>query len=225
MSRRHIILVILLANGARLHSQEADLFESKIRPILVEHCYECHSADKKQKGNLLLDTKDATLKGGDTGPALVPGDPSKSLLLQAVKWEDKDLQMPPKTKLSDAQIADLEAWIKAGAPDPRSGPRTLTKIEQHLGDSKKHWSFLPVVDPKPASLDDLIGTKGKPSADKRTLIRRAYLDLIGIAPTYAEVNAFVADNSPQAFEQLIDKLLTDPRYGERWGRHWLDVAR
>ena len=200
-------------------------FESKIRPILVQHCYECHSADKKQKGNLLLDTKDATLKGGDTGPALVPGDPSKSLLLKAVKWEDKDLQMPPKTKLSDAQIADLEAWIKAGAPDPRSGPRTLTKIEQHLEDSKKHWSFQPVVDPKPASLDDLIGTKGKPSADKRTLIRRAYLDLIGIAPTYAEVNAFAAENSPQAFEKLIDKLLTDPRYGERWGRHWLDVAR
>ena len=224
------IVAALIASGvflgaAELPPQDADLFESKIRPILVEHCYECHSADKKQKGNLLLDTKDATLKGGDTGPALVPGDPTKSLLLKAVKWEDKDLQMPPKTKLSDAQIADLEAWIKAGAPDPRSGPRTLTKIEQHLEDSKKHWSFQPVADPKPASLDDLIGTKGKPSADKRTVIRRAYLDLIGIAPTYAEVNAFVADNSPQAFEKLIDKLLSDPRYGERWGRHWLDVAR
>ena len=202
-----------------------DIFESKIRPILVEHCYECHSADKKQKGSLLLDTKEATLKGGDTGSALVPGDPSKSLLLKAVKWEDKDLQMPPKKKLSDAQIADLEAWIKAGAPDPRSGPRTLTKIEQHLEDAKKHWSFQPVVDPKPASLDALIGLKAPESADKRTLIRRAYFDLLGVPPTYAEVSAFTADNDPQAFPKLIDRLLADPRYGEHWARHWLDVAR
>ena len=202
-----------------------DIFESKIRPILVEHCYECHSTDKKQKGNLLLDTAEATLRGGDTGPAVVPGDPVKSLLLKAVKWEDEDFQMPPKTKLSDAQIADLETWIKAGAPDPRTGPRTLTKIDQHLEDSKKHWSLQPVIDPKPASLDALIGTTGKAVADKRTLIRRAYLDLIGIAPTYAEVNAFVSNSDPQAFEKLIDKLLADKRYGERWGRHWLDVAR
>jgi len=202
-----------------------DLFESKIRPILVEHCYECHSAEKKQKGNLLLDTAAATLKGGDTGPAIVPGDPVKSLLLKAVKWEDEDFQMPPKTKLSDAQIADLEAWIKAGAPDPRSGPRTLTKIEQHLEDSKKHWSLQPIIDPKPASLDALIGSIGKAPADKRTLIRRAYLDLLGIAPTYAEVNAFATNSDPQAFEKLIDQLLADKRYGERWGRHWLDVAR
>jgi hypothetical protein len=216
---------IALIAAVSAPAEDADLFESKIRPILVEHCYECHSADKKQKGNLLLDTKEGTLKGGDTGPALVAGDPAKSLLIQAVKWANKDLQMPPKNKLSGTQIADLESWIKAGAPDPRSGPRTLTKIEQHLEAAKKHWSLQPVVDPKPASLDDLIGTKGKPSADKRTLIRRAYLDLVGIAPTYAEVNAFVADNSPQAFEKLIDKLLTDPRYGERWGRHWLDVVR
>ena len=222
MIRPSTFIVLFAAVSAR--ADDAAFFESKIRPILVEHCYECHSADKKQKGDLLLDTKEGTLKGGDTGPALVAGDPAKSLLIQAVKWQG-ELEMPPKKKLSDAQIADLEAWIKAGAPDPRSGPRTLTKIEQHLEDAKKHWSFQSVLDPKPASLDDLIGTKGKPSTDKRTLIRRAYLDLIGIAPTYAEVNAFVADNSPQAFEKLIDKLLTDPRYGERWGRHWLDVAR
>ena len=122
-------------------AEDADLFESKIRPILVEHCYECHSADKKQKGNLLLETKEGTLKGGDTGPALAAGDPAKSLLIQAVKWANKDLQMPPKNKLSGTQIADLESWIKAGAPDPRSGPRTLTKIEQHLEAAKKHWSI------------------------------------------------------------------------------------
>ncbi|MEN9637920.1 MAG: hypothetical protein RL077_6324 [Verrucomicrobiota bacterium] len=220
-----VLLPLATLRAAEPTAEQTVLFENKIRPILVEHCYECHSADKKQKGNLLLDTAAATLKGGDTGPAVVPGDPVKSLLLKAVKWEDKDFQMPPKKKLSDAQIADFEAWIKAGAPDPRSGPRTLTKMEQHLEDSKKHWSLQPVIDPKPASLDALIGTTGKAPADKRTLIRRAYLDLIGIAPTYAEVNAFVGNTDPQAFEKLIDTLLADKRYGERWGRHWLDVTR
>lgn len=202
-----------------------DIFESKIRPIFFEHCYECHSADKKQKGSLLLDTKEATLKGGDTGPALVPGDPAKSLLLKAVKWADKDLQMPPKKKLSEAQIADLETWIKAGAPDPRSGPRMLTKIEQHLEDAKKHWSLQPVVDPKPASLDALIGLTASKPADKRTLIRRAYFGLLGVPPTFAEVSTFTADKDPQAFPKLIDRLLADHRYGEHWARHWLDVAR
>lgn len=206
-------------------AEDTAFFESKIRPVLVEHCYECHSADKKQKGNLLLDTQEGTLKGGDTGPAIVAGDPSKSLLLKAIKWENKDLQMPPKQKLSDSQIADLETWIKAGALDPRNGARALTKIEKHLEDAKTHWSFLPVVDPKPASLDTLIGGHAVQQADKRTLIRRAYLDLIGVPPTYAEVTAFSADNDPKAFEKVIDRLLADTRYGERWGRHWLDVAR
>jgi hypothetical protein len=221
---RRLVFLLAFAFGTA-RADDTALFESKIRPILVEHCYECHSADKKHKGNLLLDTKDGTLKGGDTGPAIVPGDPSKSLLLKAVKWQDKDLQMPPRTKLSDSQIADLEAWIKAGAPDPRTGPRTLTKIEKHLEDAKKHWSFQPVVDPKPASLDALIGLKATQTTDKRTLIRRACLDLIGVPPTYAEVTAFTANNDPKAFEKVIDKLLADKRYGERWGRHWLDVAR
>jgi mono/diheme cytochrome c family protein len=212
-----------LADTAR--ADDTAFFESKIRPILVERCYECHSADKKQKGNLLLDTREGALKGGDTAPAIVPGDPSKSLLLKAIKWEDGNLQMPPKQKLSDSQIADLETWIKAGAPDPRTGARALTKIEKHLEDAKTHWSFLPVVDPKPASLDALVGEHALRQADKRTLIRRAYLDLIGVPPTYAEVTAFNADNDPGAFEKVIDRLLADARYGERWGRHWLDVAR
>jgi len=222
MTGTRILLLMLFAAAAR--AEDTSLFENKIRPILVEHCYECHSADKKQKGNLLLDTKESTLKGGDTGPALVPGDPAKSLLIQAVKWQG-ELEMPPKKKLSDAQIADLEVWVKAGAPDPRSGPRTLTKIEQHLEDAKKHWSLQPVVDPKPASLDALIGLNARQPADRRTLIRRAYFDLLGVPPTYAEVNAFAADNEAKAFEKLIDKLLADKRYGERWGRHWLDVVR
>ncbi|MBL9151827.1 MAG: PSD1 domain-containing protein [Verrucomicrobiales bacterium] len=217
------VLLLLLVTGAA-RAEDAAFFESKIRPILVEHCYECHSADQKQKGGLLLDTKEGTLKGGDTGPAIVPGDPAKSLLIEAVKGEG-DLEMPPKKKLTAAQIADLEAWVKAGAPDPRSGPRMLTKIEQHFEDAKKHWSFQPVVDPKPASLDAIIGLKDTKPADKRTLIRRAYFDLIGVPPTYEEVSDFIADSDPGAFEKLVDRLLADPRYGERWGRHWLDVAR
>jgi hypothetical protein len=227
MSRPSLVAAVLfVVGGVRLHAQQdTTFFESKIRPILIEHCYECHSADKKQKGNLLLDTKEAMLKGGDTGHVFVAGDPAKSLLIKAVKWADEDLQMPPKKKLSDAQIADLETWIKAGAPDPRDGARKLTQIEKHLDASKKHWSFQPIVDPKPASLDAVVGTKASQETDKRTLIRRAYLDLIGLPPTYSEVNAFMADNSPQAFEKLLDKLLADPRYGERWGRHWLDVVR
>jgi hypothetical protein len=206
-------------------NDDTTFFESKIRPLLSERCYECHSAGKKQKGNLLLDTKEGVLKGGDTGAAIVPGDPAKSLLIEAVKWTDKDLQMPPKKQLSSEEIADLEKWIQTGAADPRTGERTLSKIEQHLEKAKTHWAFQPVLDPKPASLDALIGGKPSAPADKRTLCRRAYLDLLGVPPTYAEVTSFIADNLPDAFARLVDKLLADPRYGERWGRHWLDVAR
>ena len=215
----------VLLSASPLLGEDTAFFESKIRPILVERCYECHSADKKQKANLLLDTKEGPLKGGDTGPAVVPGDPAKSLLIQAVKWSDDDLQMPPKKKLSDEQIADLEAWVKMGAPDPRSGSRVLTKIEQHLENARQHWAFQPIIDPKPATLDSLLLPPTAPPADKRTLLRRAYLDLVGLPPTYAEVTAFLADPSPDAFAKVLDRLLADPRYGERWGRHWLDVAR
>ncbi len=200
-------------------------FESKIRPLLVDNCYGCHAADTEQKGSLLLDTRAGVLKGGDTGPAVVPGDPAKSLLVQAIKHQNAHLMMPPDGKLSDAEIAAVEEWVAMGAPDPRDGARPPTKIEEHLEKAKTHWAFQPVVDPRPGSLDALTGTVGAPSADRRTLIRRAFLDLVGVPPPYAEVEAFVADASPQAFERLVDRLLADPRYGERWGRHWLDVAR
>ena len=223
MKASRYLLSLLAAGFAR--AEDAAFFESKIRPLLAEHCYECHSADKKQKGNLLLDTREASLRGGDTGPALVPGDPAKSLMLKAVKWTDKDLQMPPKKQLGPEQIADLEKWIKEGAVDPRDGSRPLTKIEQHLEDAKKHWAFQPLADPKPASLDALLSLPPGPVAEKRILARRAYLDLLGVPPTYAEVQEFSSDTSPEAFPKLVEKLLADKRYGERWGRHWLDVAR
>ncbi len=219
-----MLLPLVALNAAEPTPEQLSFFENKIRPIVVERCYECHSAGKKQKGGLALDTKEGVLKGGDTGPALVTGDPAKSLLIQAVKWTDKDLQMPPKKQLGDDQIAALEEWIKMGAPDSRTGKHEITKIEQHLEDAKKHWAYQPVPPLKPEALDALVPGKAPPS-DRRTLIRRAYFDLLGVPPSCAEVDAFVADTSTRAFESLVDRLLADPRYGEQWGRHWLDVAR
>jgi hypothetical protein len=227
-----------------------EFFEKRIRPILVTHCYECHSAEsKKPKGGLRLDTRDSMLKGGDNGSALVPGDPDKSLLIRAVRHADRDLRMPPKKKLSDAQIADLSAWVKMGAPDPRNAPSmkdpgtvTTAKHGMSLEEGRKFWSFHPVKDsitPKVRDaswphtpVDHFIlarleaaGVAPAPVADKRTLLRRVTFDLTGLPPTPEEMNAFLADASPQAFERVVDRLLASPRYGERWGRHWLDVAR
>ncbi len=202
--------------------------------MLAKNCYKCHSSESlKVKGGLLLDTRDGLLKGGDTGPALVPGDPDKSLLIKAVRYADPDLQMPPKgDKLSDEQINDLVTWVKMGAPDPRAGKAVATAPTK----GKDHWSFKPVTKPAVPSVGNPIdafitakldekGMKLSAPADKRTLIRRAYYDLIGLPPTPEEVQMFLADSAPDAFEKVVDRLLASPRYGERWGRHWLDVAR
>jgi hypothetical protein len=224
--------VALLLVPAGAAETPEDFFEAKIRPVLVERCYECHG-EKKTKGGLRLDTREATLKGGDTAPALVAGDPTKSLLVKAIHWADKDFQMPPKEKLPDGVIADFEQWIKMGAPDPRIQARQVTQIEKHLEAAKAHWAFqpLPAVSAD-ATIDGFIDAKlatakltPAPPADKRTLMRRAYLDLLGVLPTDEEVQGFTSNDDPQAWAQLIDRLLSDPRYGERWGRHWLDVAR
>ena len=225
---------------------QLDFFEKKIRPVLVESCYECHSVDaKKVKGGLYLDTADALLKGGDSGPAIVPRKPEKSLLLISMRHEDKDpdMAMPPKKdKLSDAVLADFEQWIKMGAPDPRDGKSTR-KLAWDANTAKTHWAFQKITNPpvpKPADskhfiqnpidafvLAKLTEKKLTPSskADKHTLIRRVTYDLIGLPPTPQEVDAFLADNSPNAYEKVVDRLLASPRYGERWARHWLDIAR
>jgi hypothetical protein len=200
-------------------------FESKVRPLLVERCYDCHAADTDQKGSLQLDTAAGMRKGGDTGPALVPGDPEKSLFIKAVRYHDKNFQMPPDGRLADTEIAVLEEWVRMGAPDPRDGRPALTQIEELLARAADHWAFQPIVAPAASSLDELAGTVNAPEADRRTLIRRAFLDLVGVPPTAAEVEAFAADASPDAYARLVERLLADPRYGERWGRHWLDVAR
>lgn len=220
--------------------EQLDFFENKIRPVLSQNCYKCHSVNsEKVKGGLLLDSREATLRGGDNGPAVVPGHPDKSLLIQAVRYTDADLQMPPKKQLSAEQIADLEKWVQMGAPDPR----TATTAQKEWKDSSKDWwAWQPLTKPTvPAPKDknwaqtpvdnfilaklDAKGLTPNPIADKRTLIRRATFDLIGLPPTPEEVEAFINDKSPEAFAKVVDRLLASPHYGERWGRHWLDVAR
>ena len=188
-----------------------------------------------------LDWKGGWEKGGSYGPAIVPGDPEKSLLIQAVRYTDSGLQMPPDGKLSTSQVNDLVAWVRMGAPDPRTA-RPAGNAVTYGGNGKNHWAFRPVAKPAPPAvknepwirneIDRFVlakleanGMTANERADKRALIRRAYYDVIGLPPTPEQVDAFLADNSPNAFEKVVDALLASPRYGERWGRHWLDVAR
>ncbi len=225
------------AVSVQIAPEQLEFFENKIRPILANHCLECHSGEKgKIKGGLNMDSKEDVLKGGDTGPALEAGNVKGSLMIKAVTWED-DLQMPPKKKLSDEQIADLKKWISIGAPDPREPSKTAAKV-----DKKAHWAFQPVSKPTPPSvknaswgtnaIDKFILAKleeksmiAAPQADKETLLRRVYYDLTGLPPTPKQIDDFVRDQSPDAYLRVIDQLLNDPGYGERWGRHWLDTAR
>ncbi len=225
---------------------EIDFFEKQIRPLLTGRCYECHSVDaKKIQGGLLLDSRAGLIKGGKSGPVIVPGQPENSLLIKAVRDVDEDLQTPPHHRLSPGELANLKAWIKMGAPDPRAEKAPTTAAAPYSIDWKKartFWSFQPVKDPTPPAVtnrrsvktpvDQFIlarlsekGLAPAPSADKRTLIRRATFDLTGLPPTPGEVRNFLADQSPEAFEKVVDRLLASPHYGERWGRHWLDVAR
>ena len=223
----------------------ADLqfFEAKIRPIFADRCYKCHSrtADKI-KGGLMLDTREGMLHGGDTGPALEPGKPDDSLIIEAVSYTDADLQMPPKgDRLSSQQVADLKEWVRRGAPDPRSLVAKGSS-SAYAGVGREHWSFLPVrkqtvptvsnpgwcrtpIDAFILARLEENGLKPNPQADKYTLIRRASFDLTGLPPTEAEVQRFLVDDSPDAWTKVVDRLLASPHYGERWGRYWLDVAR
>jgi hypothetical protein len=222
---------------------DLQFFETRIRPVLADHCYKCHSRDAdKIKGGLMLDTREGMLHGGDTGPALEPGKPGDSLIVDAISYKDADLQMPPKgEKLSDQQVADITEWIRRGAFDPRSLVAKGSS-QAYGGVGKDHWSFLPlkaqavpsVADPAwcRTPIDNFIlarleenSMKPNPPADKYTLIRRATFDLTGLPPTEAEVQRYLADTSPDAWARVVDRLLASPHYGERWGRYWLDVAR
>ncbi len=230
-----------VAVSADTNAAGNDFFEKKVRPVLVANCYQCHSASAKElHGKLRLDTKDGIRKGGESGPALVPGKPDESLIIQAIRHLD-GVEMPPKKKLPDYAIADLVKWVEMGAPDPRVGNSSTVGGKINKVDARKHWSFQPVKVIPPTNkdtvwsrseidryiVDGLNGKNLRPvaDADRRTLIRRTYFDLIGLPPTPEEVEAFVTDQTPQAFEKVVDHLLSLPQFGERWGRHWLDVAR
>lgn len=220
-----------------------EFFEKKIRPLLAEKCYHCHG-EKKVKGGLRLNTRDGMMKGGEIGAAMVPGDPEHSLLIQAVR-RIGDLKMPPEEVLKEHEIADLTAWVKAGAPWPDASNFTPVEIGKgpvFTKEQKEFWAFQPVKEPMVPTVKDknwprspldhfilnkLESKSLKPAgpADKRALIRRVTFDLTGLLPTPEEVDAFLADDSPRAFAKVVDRLLASPAYGERWARHWLDVAR
>ena len=229
--------------GSPTNKKGIAFFESKIRPLIIDHCQKCHDGSAgKTKGGLTLDTRAGWQKGGDTGKVIVPGKPEESLLYQALLYTHDDVQMPPKKeggKLSDEKIAAVHAWIKMGAPDPRDG--AASKMSGLTDQARVHWVYQPVQEPAvPVMKDGWIrnevdafvltklranGMKPNPQADRETLIRRVTYDLIGLPPTTDEISAFVADKAPNAFAQVVDRLLASPHYGERWGRHWLDSAR
>jgi hypothetical protein len=219
-----------------------EFFEKRIRPLLVNNCFECHSKGKKRSGGLLLDSRVSILKGGDTGPAIEPGHPERSLLITAVGYMETP-RMPPRSKLTDGQIADLITWVKMGAPWPAGETTTVTSPNAFdLQQRRKHWSFQPVQRVTPPEVKatswprkavdrfvlarlEAAGLEPAGPADKRTLLRRVSYDLTGLPPTAAEIDAFLRDDAPAAYEKVVERLLASPGYGERWGRHWLDLVR
>ncbi|MFO0871902.1 MAG: PSD1 and planctomycete cytochrome C domain-containing protein [Pirellulales bacterium] len=242
--------LLFLAGNLPLVGQEqapdsTAFFESRIRPVLVQHCYSCHSAEaaqqRKLQGELYLDTAEGLITGGETGPAIVRGKPAESLLLKALRHEG--LEMPPTGKLPDTTIADFTRWIEAGAPDPRQGSAPARpKRHIDIAGGRQFWSFRPLADvslPTVRTADwsrspiDLFvaagheqrGLQPAPDAAPETWLRRVYFDLIGLPPTPEQLAEFLRDPGPQACERVVDELLSSPHYGERWGRHWLDVVR
>lgn len=227
-------------NAAATSPQALEFFEQHVRPVLVLHCQECHGA-KKQEGDLRLDSRESLLKGGLNGPVVVPNSPTESRLITAIGYADDNLQMPPDEPLPSEAVKTLTEWVRLGAPWPVDDAIQNSKLSS--ADSwKRHWAAQPVRGPSlppvqqadwPRSpVDHFVlskleqnGLTPSPPADRRTLLRRATFDLIGLPPTLEELAAFEQDMSPDAFAKVVDRLLASPRYGERWGRHWLDVAR
>jgi hypothetical protein len=239
------------AQSAKPTPEQLEFFETKIRPVLSQNCYDCHSEERgKNKGELTLDTRDGIRAGGDRGPAVVPGKPDESILINAIRQVGQ-LRMPPDSRggmLPDSVIADFEKWVKDGAPDPRDSAKIVgaraAKPEKvyDWNKEREYWAFQKpkvVAPPKVANeawpkseADRFVlakleekGLRPVADADKRTLARRVYYDIIGLQPTPEQVESFAKDNSPGAYEKLVDNLLASPRFGEQWGRYWLDVAR
>jgi cytochrome c553 len=241
------VLALLTLPAGLVHGEgpaQSDFFEQSVRPVLAAHCVECHGP-KKQKGGLRLDSRAAMLAGGDSGPAIVPGHPETSLLVAAINYAASP-QMPPKGKLPAQKIARLTEWVRQGAPWPDISAHTRAPVGtpafQITDKDRSFWSFRPVADPQVPSVHDVAwpqssvdyfvlarqeasGLHSVGPADRRTLIRRATFDLTGLPPTVAEVEAFVNDFSSDAWPRVVERLLASPRFGERWARHWLDVAR
>jgi hypothetical protein len=235
----------LLAFCAAASAEEFDFFESRIRPVLANRCYMCHSEKvSPAQGGLYLDSKEGMQRGGKSGlPAIVPGKPDESLLIKTIRGQHKDLKMPPGKPLPPAQVEDLAEWVRSGAPDPRTGPAKLEQAASYnWAREKKHWAYQPIADPPPPAVADpewsrnpvdrfikakLDEKKLVPGgrASRRALIRRATYDLTGLPPSPEDVDAFEKDNSSGAFEKLVDRLLDSRAYGEQWGRHWLDLVR
>jgi hypothetical protein len=226
--------------------EQLAFFEKNIRPVLISKCYDCHSATaKKVKGGLVLDTRDGTLAGGESGHSgVVPGNPAGSSIYEALLWTNDDMQMPPKEKLPADVVANFKKWIEMGAPDPRTstGAPAAGKRTIDMTKGRKHWAFTAPANNTPPSTKNtewarstidqwvLAGLENKnlqpaPDADRLTLIRRLAYDLTGLPPTPDEVKAFLADTSPDATKRVVEQYLDSERYGERWARHWLDVAR
>ena len=230
--------------AAQVTQEQTEFFEKKIRPVLAENCHSCHNPNLKTAG-LNLTTAAGFVTGGENGSVIDRENPESSRLLQVIGYEER-IKMPPTGKLVSDELADLTAWIKMGAPWPgaehlemnqeEKGTRTFTEKE------KKFWAFQPIRDPRPpkikkikwirSPIDRFIlekleaqSLKPAPPADKSALLRRATFDLTGLPPTEKEISDFLADKSEAAFQKVVERLLASPRYGERWGRHWLDVAR
>ena len=251
--RRQLIAMVLIAVGPAVASAQTPIspdaskveyFERHVRPLLVDNCYNCHSANTNAKGGLRVDDRNGLTQGGNGGPAVVPGDPAKSLLIQAVKYEDDNLQMPPKKRLTPDQVKTLTRWINDGAawPDEArvAAPDKANARYEQL--RKGHWAWQPLQQRKPPEVRDQSWVRDdidrfllarleenavQPSAeaDRRTLLRRVSFDLTGLPPSPEEVEAFADDPSSDAYAGVVDRLLASPAFGERWGRHWLDVAR
>jgi hypothetical protein len=233
-----------VAQDSRPSADDLAFFEKRIRPLLVEHCFACHSqSSKKQKGGLHLDSRESILRGGDSGAAVVPGNAKDSLLIQAIHYRNNDpLQMPPKGKLAARDIALLEEWVARGAPFPDTPKTAVAKTGIDWTQARTFWSFRPLGQHEPQAVQNkgwpqqridrfILAEQEKrkltpaPPASRQALIRRAKFDLLGLPPTPEEMEAFIRDPAPDAYAKLLDRWLTSPHYGERWGRHWLDLAR
>jgi len=236
-----LALLVLSVPPTQADTRGVEFFEAKIRPVLIEHCFECHSAKaSKVRGGLLLDTRDGVRNGGDNGPVIIPGEPDRSPLVKALKHDG--LKMPPKHKLPASVVADFATWVKMGAPDPRTEAKTKLYRRMTPEEAKRFWAFQTPgksAPPKVSRTDwphgdidrfvlahqEAKGLQPSSDADRRVLIRRLSFDLIGLPPTPEEIDEFIKDTSENAIEKVVDRLLASPHFGERWGRHWLDLAR